>query len=178
MFCPQCSQEQTNLELKFCSRCGFPLRGVKELIANDGELTSRLERDGIRAKAVRRFIHGLAIIICSLMIGGILKVLGREYGFSGLIGELTIMIGFLIGALRLLTAMGLPLSRRASKKMESTKSTGPAIINGAPRTPRLSDANTMPIGYEVPLDREPVMVPSVTENTTRSLNSRELPGHP
>ncbi|MEO6391093.1 MAG: hypothetical protein ABIP75_04520 [Pyrinomonadaceae bacterium] len=176
MFCPQCSQAQTNLELKFCSRCGFPLHGVKDLMANGGELTSQITRDGIRAKAVRRFVQGLAIIICSLMFGGVLKVLGREYGFSGLIGELTILIGFLIGALRLLTAMVLPLSRISSKRLESTMPKGSTTIDGVSRTPMLSDAKTRPIGYEPPLEREPVLVPSVTEHTTRSLDSRELPG--
>jgi hypothetical protein len=151
------------------------LLGVKDLIANGGELTSQIARDGVRAKAVRRFVQGLAIIICSLMIGGVLKVLGREYGFSGLIGELTILIGFLIGALRLLTAMIMPLSRKSSKKLNSSASAGPTTIDGVRQTPMLSDAKTMPIGYEQPVDREPVLVPSVTEHTTRSLDSRELP---
>jgi uncharacterized membrane protein YvbJ len=36
MYCPKCSQQQISDEMRFCSRCGFPLGAVKELIANDG----------------------------------------------------------------------------------------------------------------------------------------------
>ena len=32
MFCPKCSQQQAADEVRFCSRCGFPLGGVKELL--------------------------------------------------------------------------------------------------------------------------------------------------
>jgi uncharacterized membrane protein YvbJ len=36
MFCPVCSQEQVNDEVRFCSRCGFLLTGVSQIIANGG----------------------------------------------------------------------------------------------------------------------------------------------
>jgi predicted amidophosphoribosyltransferase len=32
MFCPRCSQEQVSEETKFCSRCGFPLGLVSEIL--------------------------------------------------------------------------------------------------------------------------------------------------
>ena len=38
MFCPKCSQQQASKELRFCSRCGFPLAGVTLLLENDGEV--------------------------------------------------------------------------------------------------------------------------------------------
>jgi hypothetical protein len=38
MFCPKCSQSQVSENMRFCSRCGFPLIGVAELVANDGTL--------------------------------------------------------------------------------------------------------------------------------------------
>ncbi len=40
MYCPQCSQPQLSEEMRFCSRCGFSLSGVKELVAAGGETTS------------------------------------------------------------------------------------------------------------------------------------------
>ncbi len=33
MYCPQCSQEQVSEHVRFCSRCGFQLNVVKELLA-------------------------------------------------------------------------------------------------------------------------------------------------
>lgn len=38
MYCPRCSQQQVSEETKFCSRCGFPLRLVSELLAHGGFL--------------------------------------------------------------------------------------------------------------------------------------------
>ena len=32
MFCPQCGQQQVSGEMRFCSRCGFPLGGVIQLL--------------------------------------------------------------------------------------------------------------------------------------------------
>jgi len=36
MYCPKCSQIQTEDGLRFCSRCGFQLGVVKELLAEPG----------------------------------------------------------------------------------------------------------------------------------------------
>ena len=36
MYCPQCSHEQGLEEMRFCSRCGFPLAGVAMLLENSG----------------------------------------------------------------------------------------------------------------------------------------------
>ena len=38
MYCPRCGQQQASEEIKFCSRCGFPLGLVSELIAHGGFL--------------------------------------------------------------------------------------------------------------------------------------------
>lgn len=36
MFCPKCSQQQAADDVRFCSRCGFPLGGVKDLLVGGG----------------------------------------------------------------------------------------------------------------------------------------------
>lgn len=38
MYCPRCGQQQISNETKFCSRCGFQMGLVSELIANNGFL--------------------------------------------------------------------------------------------------------------------------------------------
>lgn len=38
MYCPRCGQQQVSSETKFCSRCGFQLGLVSELLANNGFL--------------------------------------------------------------------------------------------------------------------------------------------
>jgi predicted amidophosphoribosyltransferase len=36
MFCPQCGQQQVTGVVRFCSRCGFPLDGVIQLLSSGG----------------------------------------------------------------------------------------------------------------------------------------------
>lgn len=38
MHCPRCGQQQNSEEIKFCSRCGFPLGLVSEILAHGGFL--------------------------------------------------------------------------------------------------------------------------------------------
>lgn len=41
MHCPKCGQQQVSDEMRFCSRCGFSLRIVTELIVTGGTLPER-----------------------------------------------------------------------------------------------------------------------------------------
>lgn len=43
MHCPRCGQQQVSEETKFCSRCGFPLGLVSELLAHGGFLPQLAE---------------------------------------------------------------------------------------------------------------------------------------
>ena len=38
MFCPQCGQQQVSGTVRFCSRCGFPMDGVIQLLSTGGML--------------------------------------------------------------------------------------------------------------------------------------------
>lgn len=61
MFCPKCSQSQASEDMRFCSRCGFPLIGVAQLVANDGslELKDPDDRDITRRKII---VRGWAVL--------------------------------------------------------------------------------------------------------------------
>ena len=43
MYCPRCSQQQVSEETKFCSRCGFPLGLISEILAHGGFLPQLAE---------------------------------------------------------------------------------------------------------------------------------------
>jgi uncharacterized membrane protein YvbJ len=55
MYCPQCSQEQVDGEMRFCSRCGFPLTIVSQLVTNGGALPG-FDTEGKRQLSPRHFI--------------------------------------------------------------------------------------------------------------------------
>ena len=43
MYCPRCNQQQVSNDVSFCTRCGFQLGVVKELLATDGALPAHLK---------------------------------------------------------------------------------------------------------------------------------------
>jgi hypothetical protein len=61
MFCPKCSQSQASEDMRFCSRCGFPLIGVAELVANDGTLELK-DPDGSDITRRKIIVRGWAVL--------------------------------------------------------------------------------------------------------------------
>jgi hypothetical protein len=62
MFCPKCSELQASDETQFCSKCGFPTRGVKILLQNDGQVENEISP---RQKGIRQ---GAKLILLSLIL--------------------------------------------------------------------------------------------------------------
>lgn len=61
MFCPNCSQENSNEAMQFCSKCGFNLKGVRQIFENgveENEISNR--QKGIR--------QGVKLILVSLIL--------------------------------------------------------------------------------------------------------------
>jgi hypothetical protein len=69
MHCPKCGQQQITEETRFCSRCGFLLTGISQVVANDGQLPAgikiRTEKLSPRGRGVRQ---GLFFFLLSFLI--------------------------------------------------------------------------------------------------------------
>jgi hypothetical protein len=176
MFCPQCSQEQVSEEMRFCSRCGFPLAIVSELVRGGGALEG-FEPDtkgelSPRQKGVR---WGLILVILSLLLVPLAALMtAMKSDFFALFVPLFAL--FVLGLGRLLHAYLLAQSTPS----ESSKSLA------AKRTRQLPGAYaaTLPAGQSIPAAnwKQPVNTSemaervSVTENTTQLLNDDEESG--
>src|SRR5688500_11490131 len=99
MYCPNCSQPQASAEMRFCSRCGFPLSAVRELIAGGGALAEGGADGQARGlspgqKGARRgawlMLTGLALTL----IVALLTAAEEDFAFLGLIPFLSFVIGF------------------------------------------------------------------------------------
>ena len=63
MYCPKCSQPLSAAELGFCSRCGLPLTGLTQMLAN-GETKTKCEATP-RQKGIRQ---GVVLISLSVIL--------------------------------------------------------------------------------------------------------------
>lgn len=172
MFCPKCSQAQS-LEMKFCSRCGFPLNGVSLLISNDGALLQ--PRDGkavLKSTRARVATESLILVVFSWVIGlcttfwfdvgGITEIIAK----SG--GALFLIVG-LIGLIRFLYAFLFLNSAPINQVSDETSELRNAASTTALPEARFNSLNDWQRAVDT---REMSKHSSVTENTTNLLDDK------
>lgn len=185
MYCPKCGQSQVSAEVRFCSRCGFPLVAVSDMLMTGGMLpvqTASSQNFGTPPVSPRRrgVKQGAAILLVGIFLlpffGIMHEVIGLPQEFMALSA-----IVMMAAVLRLIYAA--------------------FIEDGAPRTPRFAappQPFTPPIASRlhapaqeslppaqpqgVPSYRQPqvdtaqiMQPPSVTDHTTRLLDKQSDP---
>ena len=175
MFCPKCNQQQASDEMRFCSRCGFPLSVVADLIAHNGVLTKvseemKEDRLSPRQKGVRQ---GVLLLFASLIVGFFVTLLSVfVIGRPELFIPMTAGVFFLSGILRVAYAY---MFEPAAHIEEQTPA--PAQVRGSERGYALPPAQNMTATHYVEQrvnTAEMVTPPSVTEQTTRLLDQNGL----
>jgi hypothetical protein len=184
MHCPRCGQQQLSEETRFCSRCGFQLGIVSELLLHDGWLPQLAQLDEASGKrnifnkkngvlfAIFWFIF-FTLFLTS--VAGILD-LGDLPGVTaviGIFGALMILIGSLIA---------LPSSRKlpSAQEFAGLRPLRPAALTERERG-SLPPVQSMPAGeYTAPRgdwrapDTGEIRQPgSVTDSTTKLLKKEE-----
>lgn len=71
MHCPQCGKEQSFDKIRFCTRCGFALNDVKELLITN----SREIKEKKKSKTRKGVSQGLALFLFGLVLISVLAIL-------------------------------------------------------------------------------------------------------
>ncbi len=180
MFCPKCGQQQASDSVRFCSRCGFQLEVVKELLLTDGALVrpeaeTPISRRSARNRGIRQGVMLMLLTALVVPVSALLSRLGivpREFI------ALAVLICPIGGFLRLVYALMFEESAR------NRKPAAPPAYN-APATPAQfrpgSAASALPPQQSRPASdfhngrrietAEMAQPPSVTENTTKLLDN-------
>ena len=183
MFCPQCGQQQANGVIRFCSRCGFPLDGVIQLLGTGGILpvyrTSEEPAEGIspRRKGVKQ---GGVLLLSGAVIVPLLGVMA-SFGHSAFLEILVAfaaIICFIGGPLRMLYAALFeegapqrPMMAYGPPMSQPKPQFGPPPSQHALPPPPVRAPNSW---RSRPNTAELASPPSVTENTTRLLEKEDL----
>lgn len=188
MHCPNCGQRQASVQMKFCSRCGFPLGLISEILANGGFLPQLAELNSKKAKLTRKnvFIFGLIWFLVSILL--IIPVIAVIFNDTS-IGKALIPLAGILGTMGGLLIMLFSLFFQSSPKF-AVEQQLPAKQNFIPQNqfgagnqhaalPPQS-ANFTPV-YTPPRGasgwRESntgeLVPPSITEGTTRLLEKDE-----
>ena len=186
MYCPQCGQQQTSSEMRFCSRCGFPLGGVTTLLAQGGVLSSgggdelREESLSPRYRGVRQ---GVIMMLIGTVVVPVLGILATSYTLSSefleLLVALSAVIFFAGGLMRILYAVLFEQgAKKATTEYVPTAAPAPSQLNMGSRVAALPPPQSQPVPHFTTPPRrmntaELVQPPSVTENTTRLLDEEK-----
>ena len=169
MYCPQCSQEQLSEEMRFCSRCGFPLAIVSQLVRNGGVLEGFDPKPkGELSKRQRAVRWGVILMIISVVISP-LSALMTAMKSDFYVLFIPLFLIFVVGLTRVLHAYLLAPNTPTENASPSTART--KSLSG-------SDQAALPAGQTIPVTnwRQPVNTSemaqplSVTDHTTRLLN--------
>ena len=182
MHCPHCGQQQVNEVVRFCSRCGFPLEGVTQLLNSGGMLPaypSGPREQSPRRKGVRQ---GGLLLVLGILIVPMLGILssfapGRAGTAFELFAALSAIVFFVGGVLRMLYAGLFEDAAPKSPVMFAPyiPAPMPAQMGGVNRSAALPPAQNIPRGawQQRPSTSELVRPPSVTEGTTRLLGRED-----
>lgn len=180
MFCPRCGQQQVSDSLRFCSRCGFPLEGVMEILASGGTIPARYVQPEGRQMSPRRkgVRQGAMMMLSTLLVVPIISILSVFFlPHPEVVIPIAALLCFVGGLLRMFYALLLEESTPSPESNQlqtysapSMGQLGPAVRGTAlPAAP----ANPPWAWRGKPNTAEIVQPPSVTENTTRLLDKDE-----
>ena len=171
MFCPQCGQQQLSEHVRFCSRCGFSLRIVTELIENEGSLVERPAKEveshlSPRQKGVRM---GALLMLTSFLIA-LIQALMPTLVDKLVVLAAPVVISFLIGFVRLFYALFFEEGAKRSKEIDGTSGKAPEL--GGSVNVSLPSASSVPVPNRRRVNTAEMARPlSVTEGTTKLLES-------
>lgn len=184
MYCPRCGEEQTSEQIRFCSRCGFLLEIVSEVLANGGVLPQLAElnknkklltrENGIKSSVVWLIVMWLALtpLLAILNAPKELIAITAVLGFAG--GVLLMLISFLF--LDNKPHFSNPQTANFTGGFASQNLSGNAdSANALPllQTQSAQSYAAPAADWKAPITGELAKPPNVTENTTKLLSKDE-----
>jgi MFS family permease len=166
MFCPQCGQQQNSNTVRFCSRCGFALDTVSELLT-----------DGGASKALRRGVWQGAMLM--LMVFGIVGapvlayILTHDWVRFRFI-PICMFLSFMAALARILYALIFEgqHSRFKQGSLPPGKVAADAQFGSGERYAAITPAQSVPVGvWREQVSTAEVQPLSVAESTTKLLEN-------
>ncbi|HZG54470.1 MAG TPA: zinc ribbon domain-containing protein [Pyrinomonadaceae bacterium] len=182
MYCPKCGQSQVSADVRFCSRCGFPLILVGDLLLTGGVLPAHVSgSEGVgvpivspRRRGVKR---GFGLLLTSILFVPFFAILHEAIALPQ---EFMIFaaIGVLAALIRIIYAVFFEdAAPRTPKFATPPQLYTPPIASRlhAPAHESLPSAQGVPVNdhRQPPVHTAEMMrPPSVTDHTTRLLDKQ------
>lgn len=184
MHCPRCGQQQVSEEIKFCSRCGFPLGLVAEVLAHGGFLPqlNDLQKDKkwlTRSNGLKIALLWFVVFICLVPLAAITKAPGDITASLAILGTIG---GLFLTILSFLFLPNPPKTNKNFNNLQNINSASPQYLSeNAATAAALPPQTSQPVShYAAPSagswkapDTGELVPHSVTEGTTKLLQKNE-----
>lgn len=191
MHCPTCGQQQISDDTRFCSRCGFLLTGVAEVVANGGVIPGSLENRTASTPRKRGLKQGLFVFLMAFLIVPLIVMLSIAVGARPYVAIFSAILLTVGGLLRMAYALMFESSEPGGMTLEEK-------LVARTQMPRASDAPALPAQPSMPAsdyfsptsargaiqaifrpnpEASPTALPNFFKKN-RILNSRSLLHHP
>jgi hypothetical protein len=179
MNCPRCGQEQISEEIKFCSRCGFPLGLISEVLAHGGFLPQLAELNEKKTLFTRK--NGVIFSVFWFMFFTLLMTSIFGIANADRLRDICAVIGIFGGLMIMIASLLLlkPAKKNYGFPGLEIPGSNPQTLYGAQQKNALPPQQTIPTsGYVPPAagnwrDTNDLTPTSITENTTRLLQKDE-----
>ncbi len=178
MYCPGCGQEQIAEETRFCSRCGFLLLGVAEVMNNGGAIPSVLSAKKLKGNSQRKkgIKQGLFIFLLTFLVVPIISIITLAVDaepYAVVISAILLLIG---GLLRMIYAWMFESDEPSQTASEqNVLNEAHNFLGKAKSENALPPAQSIPASSYIPptqgnwRDTNDLAQPSVAEGTTKLL---------
>ena len=186
MYCPKCGQSQVSAEVRFCSRCGFPLVAVSDLLTTGGALPAHAvsnQNSAARPVSPRRrgVKQGAALLLAGIFLlpffGIMHETIGLPLEFMA-IGVIVMMAAVLRLIFAAFFEEGAPQATHFIPQQPQPFTPPIASRLHAPAQESLPPAQQQgaPSYRQPQVDTAQIMhPPSVTDHTTRLLEKQSDP---
>lgn len=183
MYCPACGQQQMSNDTRFCSRCGFLLSGVADVLSNGGVVPGMSQAQSGRSSPRKRgLMQGLFIFLLSFLIVPIIAVLTiavRAEPFAVAIAAVLLTVGGILRALYALMFES-PVAAHSLAEKQFVSAPQPSALGQAGVAGTLPPQQSIPVSaYRSPAswrdtnDLAKSGPGSVTEGTTKLLQDED-----
>lgn len=178
MFCPRCGQQQVSENIKYCSRCGFLMELVADILANGGVLPQLLDLNKNKKLFSRKNGLKAALIwalVMWILVTPFFGVLGADE-LAGIAAILGFAGGVLLTLISFLFLDNKPALNQTSVNMRSdyaNNNLGGASANALPPQQSVPASAYAPPAGKWQTTNDLAAPPSVTESTTKLLQKDE-----
>lgn len=183
MFCPQCGQEKISNETNYCSRCGFLLTAVGDILQTGGQNPYAMTGPEIRSQSPRKrgLKQGLFLFLLTFLAAPLMGMITLALNIEPFLVGISVIVCFIGGLLRMVYALMFEEATPSSSGSDNLLDAAQHHLKRTAGMQALPPQQSFPVSNYTAQktgnwrDTNDLQPKSVVEGTTKLLEKDEFP---